>query len=113
MRIRDFFKPNEPLRQGLLEATGVGGGLLNSNVKYKGIIEIEELERVGKLSHIKIKKISGMPNTAKDLIPDWIPTEDITWIQDEATDSQGTTTPPTGEHSTQGQASSNLQKGSK
>jgi len=73
----DLFKTG---RRGLLPFEAEGGGLLNKGVHYKGMIEAEELEQAHGMSRIRIIKISGAPDSAKQMLPEWIDTDRIKWI---------------------------------
>lgn len=75
---KDLFRTG---RRGLLPVEATGGGLLNKGVHYNGMIELEELEQAGNLSRIRIIKVTGLPSTIKDRLPEWIETKEIQWLE--------------------------------
>ena len=71
-------------RIGLIEVNAVGTGVWNKGKKYHAIIEIEEIERKGYYSKVKITDVSGVREYDKedmaDLLPTWIATDRIQWL---------------------------------
>jgi len=72
------------LRRGLYGLNAKGVGWSNKGCEYSAVFEVGEVEQNGNLSKIKIIKGSGVDNymlgKMKGLIPEWIKSEEIRWL---------------------------------
>ena len=81
-----FRDPSPPGRRGIIEEIIVygRGKAYEAKVQY----EVEEVERVGRLSRVKIISVTGVPSlykgTVMGLLNEWHETKDVIWLDEEA-----------------------------
>lgn len=75
--------PTPKRRQGIAHYTATGNGLLNKDHHYEGYYEVEEIERSGNLSKLKVLDVSGADfDMAVRIFPGWIESDKIIWKED-------------------------------
>lgn len=85
-----FGKGNTPNRRGVLMLQATGTGLLNRGMVYEGLVEVEEVERLGPYSKVKVLSFSGNFENRhiKEATDGPVRSSEIQWIELEGSEEK-------------------------
>ena len=76
-----------PYRRGIIDSFDISRTFKDGKITHTPVYEVEEVERVGRKSRIRIVRLSGIPilweDDARTLLPKWVDSDSVKWLEEE------------------------------